>query len=146
MLTDGDELSLAEDGVLTVARPDVVEPAEFRDIRAATRADMLRGPIGDMPGQWELDPGIAVEITPLADGAGEIRIADCTIPWRGLGNEWIDAGPTPPDCTATASNGSVDALFGLIETVDERGITIGFNPDRTALFTSPTATEPPCSA
>ncbi len=142
-VTNGSVLSLTPDGLLSVAAPDGTE-CLFRDIRAATLADMLQSPIAELPGRWELDPGIVVDIKlgTSPGGTGVIRFGTCGVNWWPTGNEWIGAEPVPADCVPPADSPSAEALLQLLDTGPtgttpgpvERPITVGVNPERNALY------------
>jgi heat shock protein HslJ len=142
-VTNGSVLSLTPDGLLSVAAPDG-NVYLFRDIRAATFADMTQSPVAELPGRWELDPGVLLDIKlgTGPDGIGVITFGTCGVNWWPTGNEWIGAGPVPADCVPPAESPSAAALVALLDTGPtgttpgpvERPITVGVNPERNVLY------------
>jgi hypothetical protein len=143
-VSHGYTLSLTAEGMLAIT-DDTGNQVVMRDIRAATwAADLPQSPIAAMSGEWELDPGVTLEITQPAEpaGRGTIRAIDCVVEWWSVGNEWIAAGPVPPDCASSMDTPSAGALLELLDigpnpdpvTLAERQITVGTNPDRDVLY------------
>lgn len=140
----GDALALSDQGLLVVTHPDGTTHA-FRDIGAEAWTDPLRGPLTRLPGQWELDPGVVIEITPAASDTqrGKVRLGSCTVDWWMVSYEWIGAGPVPAGCAGEVSGPSAGVLLQLLDAgpnadpavpLVERPVTIGFNPDGSVLY------------